>query len=133
MLRRFLAVFVVSLALSGCSSGSDAPVRSVLVMHHGRIVTESYYGGLKATDRVPIFSVTKSVTSALVGIALARGDLTGIDEPLPWRGEVTVRQLLSMTAGYGRSLSFGSSDAKTLAFRARPIRPGTFAYDSSSF
>jgi CubicO group peptidase (beta-lactamase class C family) len=133
MLRRFTAVFAVTLALSGCSSGSHAPVRSVLVMQHGRIVRESYYGGLKATDHVPIFSVTKSVTSALVGIALARGDLAGIDEPLPWRREVTVRQLLSMTAGYGRSLSFGSSDAKTLASRARPIRPGTFAYDSGSF
>lgn len=102
-------------------------------MKHGRIVRESYYGGVEASDRVPVFSVTKSVTSALVGIAIARGDLSGVDERLPWLREVTLRQLLSMTAGYGRSLSFQSSDPRTLASRARVNRAGTFTYDSGSF
>jgi CubicO group peptidase (beta-lactamase class C family) len=101
-------------------------------MQHGRIVRESYYGGLTATDQVPIFSVTKSVTSALVGIAIAEGKLT-LDDRLPWRRDVTVRQLLSMTAGFAPDLRFESVDPQTLASRARANRTGTFAYDSGSY
>jgi CubicO group peptidase (beta-lactamase class C family) len=134
---RVSAVFAaVLMVVAGCGGGgqpSASGASSVLVMKHGRIAREDYYGGLEASDRVPVFSVAKSVTSALVGIAIARGDLTGLDERLPWSKQVTLRQLLSMTAGYGRSLSFQSSDPKTLASRGRPNRPGTFTYDSGSF
>jgi CubicO group peptidase (beta-lactamase class C family) len=132
MWTRFWAVFAVALALSGCSHGGDAPVGSLLVMRHGRIVREHYSGGLRATDRVPVFSVTKSVTSALVGIAIARGELT-LDERLPWNRQVTVRQLLSMTAGYAPGSTYQSADPQTLASRARVNTPGTFSYDSGSY
>jgi len=133
---RFTAVFVVALLLSGCSGGGGPPatsgITSVLVMKHGRIVRESYYGGVKAGDRLPVFSITKSVTSALVGIAIADGSLTGLSERLPWRRQITLRQLLSMTAGYAPTFDFEPSDPQTLAARARVNRTGTFAYDSGS-
>jgi CubicO group peptidase (beta-lactamase class C family) len=136
MLSRFMVVFAAAVFLTGCSGGGGRPshsgITSVLVMQHGRIVRESYYGGVKATDQIPVFSVTKSVTSALVGIALARGDLTSLDEPLPWRKQITVRQLLSMTAGYAPSFNFGPTDPQSLASRARVGKPGTFSYDSGS-
>src|SRR5436190_3858390 len=129
MPSRFTAVFVVGLLLSGCSGGGQpttSGITSVLVMKHGRIVRESYYGGLEAGDRLPVFSITKSVTSALVGIAIADGSLSGLDERLPWRRQIALRQLLSMTAGYAPSFDFEPSDAQTLATRARVNRVGTF-------
>jgi CubicO group peptidase (beta-lactamase class C family) len=132
MSSRFTAVFAVVLVAAGCAHGSSPPVGSVLVLKHGRIVRETYAGGLKPTQRVPIFSVTKSVTSALVGIAIARGELT-LDERLPWRKDVTVRQLLSMTAGYAPDSIYVTADAQTLASRARVNKAGTFAYDSGSY
>jgi CubicO group peptidase (beta-lactamase class C family) len=135
MLRRLTAVFAAALILTGCSGGgqpSGSGITSVLVMKHGRIVRESYYNGLKPTDRVPVFSVTKSVTSALVGIAIARGDLSGLDERLPWRRQITLGQLLSMTAGYAPSFNFQPRDPQSLASRARVNKPGTFSYDSGS-
>ncbi len=59
-------------------------------------------------------SVTKSVTSALVGIALERGCLRGTDAPMleffperaaavrePRKGAITIRYMLRMRAGYG--------------------------------
>jgi CubicO group peptidase (beta-lactamase class C family) len=79
-----------------------------------------------------VFSITKSVTSALVGIAIADGTLA-LDERLPWRREVTVRQLLSMTAGYAPALDFQRADPQTLASRALVNEPGTFSYDSGSY
>src|SRR5436190_16566781 len=135
MPRRLTAVFAAALILSGCSDGGQrqtSGITSVLVMKHGRITRESYYGGVEPTDRLPIFSITKSVTSALVGIAIARGDVTGLDERLPWREQITLRQLLSMTAGYAPSFDFESADAQELAARARLNRRGTFAYDAGS-
>ena len=132
MLSRFTGVFAAALLLAGCSGKSHAPVESMLVMRHGQIVRESYSGGLKATDRLPVFSVTKSVTSALVGIAIARGDLRGLDQPLPWRKQITLGQLLSMTAGYAPIVNVQTFDPASVASRARVNKPGTFAYDSGS-
>src|SRR5436190_98738 len=97
MSSRFTAGFVVALLLSGCSGGGQpttSGITSVLVMKHGRIVRESYYGGLEAGDRLPVFSITKSVTSALVGIAIADGSLSGLGERLPWR-RLRPRELLA--------------------------------------
>jgi CubicO group peptidase (beta-lactamase class C family) len=131
-----MAVFGVVALLAGCGGSSKkdslSGITSVLVMKHGRIVRESYYNGLRRRDRIPVFSVTKSVTSALAGIALARGELSGLDERVPWRKQITLRQLLSMTAGYAPSFNFQYVDAKTIASRGLVGRPGTFSYDSGS-
>jgi CubicO group peptidase (beta-lactamase class C family) len=51
---------------------------------------------------------------------------------LPWRKEITVGQLLSMTAGFAPSVNFQREDAATLADRPLVNAPGTFAYDSGS-
>jgi CubicO group peptidase (beta-lactamase class C family) len=106
---------------------------SLLVARHGKLVVERYFNGTRAGDRLPVFSITKSVTSALVGIAIADGRLAGVDEPLYLRRQITLRELLSMTAGFGRDLTFRDDDPATLANRPLVNEPGTtFAYDSGS-
>ena len=139
MRARLCVVFAVALVVAGCSGdgpqagGADLRgITSVLVARHGKIVSERYYDGTHADDRLPIFSVTKSVTSALVGLAIADGYLSGVDQRLPWRKQITVGQLLSMTAGFAPSVNFQREDAGTLADRPLINRPGTFAYDSGS-
>src|SRR5689334_7020363 len=118
MVSRLTAIFALAALLTGCGgSGREDPlsgITSVLVMKHGRIVRENYYNGLHRNDRIPVFSVTKSVTSALAGIALARGDLSGLDERVPWRRQITLRQLLSMTAGYAPSFNVQYIDPQTI-------------------
>lgn len=48
---------------------------SFLVVHRGRVLTEEYPGRFAAPGvRFQAFSLTKSVTSLLIGIALDRGD-----------------------------------------------------------
>src|SRR5436190_17720832 len=136
MRARLWVVFAVVL-VTGCSGSRPADnglrgVTSVLVARHGKVITERYYGGTRADDRLPVFSVTKSFTSALVGLAIADGYLSGVGERLPWRRQVTVGQLLSMTAGYAPSVNFKRADPETLADRPLMNRPGTFAYDSGS-
>lgn len=87
-------------------------VTSVLVIRHGTLAFETYRGGYEAGTLVNIRSVTKSVTSTLVGIALQRGDIDRIDvtvgEVIPERfpptadpavADITMESFLSMTSG----------------------------------
>lgn len=83
--------------------------RAILVAVDGKTVVERYYDS-SAEETAEVASVTKSVLSTLVGIAVSEGDLTldqTLSELLPAYAEVmtgqvgaiTVRQLLTMTAG----------------------------------
>lgn len=86
-------------------------VRAIVVATHDRTVFEQYYG----TDQDvywDVQSVTKSVLSTLVGIALEEGLIGSIDDTLahllptyanvmpPAVAGTTLRQLLTMTAGF---------------------------------
>jgi CubicO group peptidase (beta-lactamase class C family) len=57
-------------------------LRSLLVVRNGLLVVERYQAGASAADVLPINSVTKSVSSMLVGQALQRGTLPGLSAPL---------------------------------------------------
>jgi len=80
----------------------------VLVLKDGKIVLERYALGRKPTDRWTSFSVAKSVTSTLVGAAIADGKIKSINDPVTryvpdlkgsaYEG-VTVRQMLMMSSG----------------------------------
>jgi CubicO group peptidase (beta-lactamase class C family) len=88
-------------------------VHALLVVRHGRLAFERYYHEYDATEPHTLQSVTKSVTSALVGIAVDRGELTSLDLTLgeiypgyadildadPVKAGVRVRDLLSMQSG----------------------------------
>lgn len=86
--------------------------RSLLVVRRGRLVGEYHFGGMRPDDMADVRSVTKSVVSTLVGLALERGHLRSLDQTL---GEVlgddfpdldeidrqvTVRHLLTMSGGW---------------------------------
>lgn len=84
-------------------------IRAVLVSVDGETVM-SYYQDRRPTDRGHVWSVTKSVVSILVGIAVDEGRLRPdqtLAQLLPERAEemteevrsITLRQLLTMTAG----------------------------------
>ena len=44
-----------------------------VALRAGETVLEAYFGGHHADERAPLYSVTKSYLSALVGIAIADG------------------------------------------------------------
>lgn len=81
---------------------------ALLIIKDGRIVYETYRNNATERDRFAGFSMTKSVTSLLVGCALAEGRIASLDEPIDrylpelseggYRG-VTIRQLLQMRSG----------------------------------
>ena len=91
-------------------TGRSDALRAVLVLVGGRPLVERYYdSSTEATSNVA--SVTKSVMSILVGVAIDEGDLGGVDQTLsellpeyaaimaPDVAGVTLEQVLTMTAG----------------------------------
>lgn len=87
---------------------STQRVRGVLVLQDGRIRLERYAPPDSPTTRWNSFSVSKSITSTLVGAAMKDGALKSLADPVTryikeLRGSaydaVTVRQLLTMTSG----------------------------------
>ncbi|OAN58571.1 6-aminohexanoate hydrolase [Sphingomonas sp. TDK1] len=55
---------------------------ALLILKDGKIVTEIYRNNSDETSRFIGWSMTKSVTSLLVGCALADGRITSIDDPI---------------------------------------------------
>jgi CubicO group peptidase (beta-lactamase class C family) len=92
-------------------------LRSLVIQHDGRIVAERYFHGATRERRANIKSASKSIVSALVGIAVARGEIKSLDQTLgellpaetrslePLKRAITVRDLLTMRAGL-QSTSF---------------------------
>jgi len=88
-------------------------VVGIVILKDGVPLFEEYFNGYVADDAVHVYSVTKSVFSALIGIAIDRGHIGGVEEKLlrffpgyeAPAGETTlqklaIRHLLTMTAPY---------------------------------
>jgi CubicO group peptidase (beta-lactamase class C family) len=91
---------------------SDFMTEGVAVVRRGYVVAEEYFRGYGPTTRFSSFSVAKSFLSAVVGVAIARGFVPGVDQPAhpyfdAWRAPgtdprkqaITVRHLLTMRSG----------------------------------
>jgi len=55
-------------------------IHSLLIVRNGRLVLEEYFGDHDADELHELQSVSKSFTSALVGIAIDKGKIEGVDE-----------------------------------------------------
>ena len=60
----------------------DLPIFSLLIARENKLVYEIYSGDVKPEMSHYLFSTTKSVTSALVGAAIAEGKISGVDVPI---------------------------------------------------
>lgn len=125
-------------------------VHSVVVVRHGKLVFEQYFRGydqpwgqtdgqyeFTATTKHDMRSVTKSVTSLLVGIAIDRKLIAGVDEPVlkffpdtaavkqPGWDAITLRHLLTMSSGIKWDEALAWTDPKNdgphLVSEADPI------------
>ena len=95
-------------------------VRAVLVSVDGETKIAHYRHGFTEDDHGHVFSVTKSVVSILIGIAIADGLIASIDQPLAEllpkhrqamsgdTAKVTLRQLMTMSGGFDNYVPAGS-------------------------
>ena len=91
------------------------PLKVVLVSREGEMLAERAFNGHSIDESTNIKSASKSIISAMVGVAIDKGLLQGTDqkiapilerelprEPDPRMSEITVGNLLSMQAGLAR-------------------------------
>ena len=111
--ERGVAKPVAAAALEAAAkTASGMPrLRSLIVSHNGTIVLERYFNGARATQPANIKSASKSIISALVGIAVSRGHIKSVDQkivdyfpelasdPEPRKREITIEDLLTMRSG----------------------------------
>jgi CubicO group peptidase (beta-lactamase class C family) len=125
---------------------------SVLIVRHGYLVTEVYFPPYQQDTRHPAYSMTKSVTSAMVGKALQEGYIQSVHQKVleffpdiaqdatdPRRKDITIEHLLTMSAGYntntmpdlyGKDAGFDTI-RHILTYNSVLVPPGTsFYYDS---
>jgi CubicO group peptidase (beta-lactamase class C family) len=93
-------------------AASELPrLRSLLVSWRGELILEHYAAGVRPARHANIKSASKSVVAALVGIAIDRGLIKGVDEPIvrffpelqkdpdARKRRITVGDLLTMRSG----------------------------------
>jgi CubicO group peptidase (beta-lactamase class C family) len=94
-------------------SGSLGAEHALVIVRKGYVIADEYFAGWTADSIHTEQSVTKSVTSLVTGIAIARGDLRGVDQPLvdllaryapianldDRKRALTVRDVLTMRTG----------------------------------
>lgn len=108
-------------------------VSGVLVLKDGKVLLERYGLNRKPEERWISFSVTKSVTSTLVGAAIRDGKIKSSDDPVTlyipelkdsaYEG-VTVRQLLTMSSGVKWNEDYSDPNADVARAGATIPEPG---------
>ena len=106
--------------------------QGVLIIHNDSIVYERYWGDFSADRMATIFSVSKSITSLMCGIAVDDGYIRSIDDPVtdylpelkkkdPMWQKLTIRHLLNMQSGldFDDTYSLTLKDLKRLHAMAR--------------
>ena len=104
------------------SARTNDRLLSMLVVKNGRLVVEEYFGNAQREDLHDVRSVTKSVVSALTGLAIERGDIGSVDDPIggyldslvsdlePEKAAITIEHLLTMASGLEWDESGGFGD-----------------------
>ncbi|MEO1552617.1 MAG: serine hydrolase [Pseudomonadota bacterium] len=113
---------------------TEMETSGLIIIHDGEIVHESYGRGANSGTRFTTWSLVKSITSTLVGVAVADGLISGVDDPLvqylpevagtAYDG-VTIKQALQMSSGirYDPDLWDGKMD-DTVEFMTNSVVMG---------
>lgn len=90
----------------------DTETTALIVLHDNDLLYEAYFNGSNREATQTSFSVAKSFTATLVGIALEEGFISSLDDPLtdylpelserdPRFGDITLRHVITMSSGLG--------------------------------
>ncbi|MEM1051914.1 MAG: serine hydrolase [Pseudomonadota bacterium] len=104
---------------------ADQRASALVIVHKGQVVFEEYGLDFSAEGKWTSFSVAKSLTSTLVGAAIADGAIASIDDPVTryiadLKGsaydDVSVGQLLTMTSGVAWNEDYGDPNSDVAKF-----------------
>lgn len=131
--RSDLGVATANAIVRSILDGTYKDVHSVLLYQRGKLVLEEYFYGYSAERQHQLRSATKTVVSALAGIAIDRGAITGADErvlplmsytsydhPDSRKPAMTLGDLLSMSSGLDCDDYSSTSPGRETVIEAKP-------------
>ncbi|MDR1408795.1 MAG: beta-lactamase family protein [Oscillospiraceae bacterium] len=126
------------------------PLDSVIILKNGYVICEKYYGNNSADTPHAQYSCTKSVISALTGIAIAEGKIKSTEQKIadffseadlknsPEKKDITIQHMLTMTSGIAGDNKWNDwanekDPALALFTLKQKNAPGThYRYDSAA-
>lgn len=135
-------------ALLDAASKSKHEFHSIMILRHGKVISEAWWAPYRADLRHTMYSCSKSFTATAVGFAVSEGKISLDDKVIsffpeylpqqvsPYLEQLTIRHLLTMTDGMDPDPSFSlavSDDNWIKGFFGTPIvkAPGSvFLYNS---
>lgn len=128
-----LGIDTAKLMAAADFSTAHSDTQAMLIIRHGYVALEKYATGFSATTRHESYSVAKSFTSGIVGIAMAEGKIASLDDKIcksytdQWdcddtsdpRSRITIRHAMNLMTGLlwtenWRSNATGVNDAYNL-------------------
>lgn len=98
------------------ATGSLSTLKTIHIAHQGEVIWAEAYNGASLSASTNIKSASKTLVATLVGMAIDKGVLEGVDQPIapllrdqlpddpdPRLSEITIGHLLSMQAGLERT------------------------------
>jgi len=135
----------VDAVLAGDAADESVLFESLMILKHGKVIYENWYGDAAPDKPHAMHSVSKSFTATAVGMAVDAGLLKVTDKLVDFFPDklpaevsdnlkaVTVRDLLTMNCGQETEARFRGTDDWAAAFLAHPFtkEPGTwYCYNS---
>ena len=117
----------INALIAELEAGDYEEIHSLLIWHDGQLLVEEYFRGYDQERPHELYSVTKSITSAGIGIAIEEGAIDGVNEPLTTlmpqyrnvleqeadKSRLTLENVLTMSSGFEwdeSSTIYGSSE-----------------------
>ena len=88
-------------------------LRAIAMIKNGHLIYEGYFHGARREDRYTIYSVSKTFTSALIGIAIDKGLIKSVNQTIlpffpeyenlihdPLKENIQIHHLLSLSSGF---------------------------------
>lgn len=100
--------------------------RAVVVIHDGNLIAEKYADGFDQNTRLTGWSMTKSLTNAMMGVLVREGKIS-VNDPAPieaWKNDerntITIHNLMQASSGLKWAEVYsGPSDATNMLFKKR--------------
>lgn len=119
-------------------------MRSLLIARHGVLIYEEYYNGATVDELQNVQSITKSIVSALVGIAMDRGYIKDLDSKAinyfpeykenikdSLLNDITLYHLLTMSSGIDEAAPMTKLKTESILSQKLLFEPGAkFKYSS---
>lgn len=116
---------IVSQAFDAATFGDGTVTTGLIIIKDDRVLVERYRPGFGVNSGYRTWSTSKSITGAIIGIAIAEG-LLDVDKPAPipeWqhgadpRQKITLQHLLRMSSG----LHTGGSNTNAIYFAGQDV------------